>query len=98
MPKEFPITQYSKMYRTQRSLFSIGPLVIVWSLVLGHWSFFSAPVRAQNSDALPALIAVLNDSKDPQLQLDVLHGISDALKGKRDVPMPAGWQTVEEKL
>ncbi len=97
MSKEFPITQISKMHCKKNHL-SIGPLVIVWLLVLGHWSFLPAPTRAQDSDALPALIAVLNDSKDPQLQLDVLHGISDALKGKRDVPMPIGWQKVEDKL
>jgi putative heme-binding domain-containing protein len=55
-------------------------------------------VQAQNADPISSLISVLNDSKDPQLQLDVLRGISDALKGKRNVAMPAGWAAVEEKL
>ncbi len=54
-------------------------------------------VRAQDSP-LNSLIGILADAKDPQLQLDVLRGISDALKGKRNVPMPTGWQAVEEKL
>lgn len=61
-------------------------------------ALLSASLCAQNSDGLSSLVAVLNETKDPQLQLDVLRGISDALKGKRDVPMPAGWATVEENL
>src|SRR5690349_8513302 len=84
------------MHRKRLSLLAIGRLVIIWSFIIGHPSL--RPGRAQNSEALPALISVLNDSKDPQLQLDILRGISDALKGKRDVPMPDGWQAVEEKL
>lgn len=52
----------------------------------------------QGADGLDALVRVLNESNDPDLQLDVLRGISDALKGKRDIAMPAGWKDVEEKL
>ncbi|MGZ8939346.1 MAG: family 16 glycoside hydrolase [Limisphaerales bacterium] len=47
---------------------------------------------------LDALIQVLNGAADPQLQLDILRGMSDALKGKRDVPMPGGWERVEQRL
>src|SRR5688572_25458547 len=65
-------------------------------LVLGV--LLAAPIRAQESDGLAALITLLNQAKDPQLQLDILRGISDALKGKRDLPMPQGWPSVEEKL
>ena len=40
--------------------------------------------------AVDALVGVLSEARDAQLQLDVLRGMSDALKGKRDVQMPAG--------
>lgn len=54
--------------------------------------------RAADSDPLASLVTVLKDSKDPQLQLDVLRGISAALKGRRSVPMPPGWSDVESRL
>jgi putative heme-binding domain-containing protein len=90
--RKFPGTNQTPIRNTRHRLWS---LVILWSLVLGHWTFSA---HAQNSGALASLISVLNDSQDPQFQLDVLRGISDALKGKRDVPMPNGWAAVEEKL
>lgn len=58
----------------------------------------SASLQAQNAEGLSALVKVLDDARDPQMQLDVLRGMNDALRGKRDVPMPSGWQSVEEKL
>jgi putative heme-binding domain-containing protein len=54
--------------------------------------------RAADSDPIASLVAVLKDSKDTQLQLDILRGISAAVKGRRSVPMPAGWSDVETKL
>ena len=48
--------------------------------------------------AVDALVSVLSEARDAQLQLDILRGMSDALKGKRDVQMPAGWERVEERL
>ena len=54
--------------------------------------------RAADEDPLAALVAVLKDSKDAQLQLDILRGISAALKGRRSAPMPAGWSDVESTL
>ena len=58
----------------------------------------SLTVHAADQDPLAALVGVLKDSKDPQLQLDILRGVSDAVKGRRSVPMPAGWADVEGKL
>ncbi len=58
----------------------------------------SASLQAQNAEGLSALVKVLNDAQDPQMQLDVLRGMNDALRGKRDVTMPSGWQSLEEKL
>jgi putative heme-binding domain-containing protein len=49
-------------------------------------------------DPLAGLVAVLKDYRDPQLQLDILKGMSAALKGRRSVPMPAGWSDIESKF
>jgi putative heme-binding domain-containing protein len=61
-----------------------------------------APVlRAQgetDSDPLPMLVHVLRGTADPALQLDILHGLSAAFKGRRQVPMPPGWDAVEAQL
>lgn len=56
------------------------------------------PLRAQNDDALPALVQLLGQSDDPQFQLDLLKGMGEGLKGRRGVAMPAGWEDVSEKL
>ena len=47
---------------------------------------------------LPALIEALKRSDDPQFQYDVLKGMSDGLKGRRDVKMPSGWETLARTL
>ncbi len=63
------------------------------------FGIFHLVVAASAADAgLTSLVSVLNDAADPQLQLDILNGMSEALKGKRDVPMPAGWDKVEQRL
>lgn len=56
------------------------------------------PLRAQNEDALPALVQLLGQSDDPQFQLDLLKGMGEGLKGRRGVAMPAGWEDVSAKL
>jgi putative heme-binding domain-containing protein len=62
--------------------------------------FLAAPfcARAAEAEPMAALVEVLKESKDPQLQLDVLKGMSAALKGVRSAPMPKGWSEVETKL
>jgi putative heme-binding domain-containing protein len=63
------------------------------------WAFGILVVAAQAADpAVDSLVQVLSESRDAQLQLDILRGMSDALKGKRDVAMPAGWERVEQRL
>ncbi len=57
------------------------------------------PTRAQaGDDALDALVQVLNEVDDPAFQLDILKGMGDGLKGRRNVPMPKGWESLETKL
>jgi putative heme-binding domain-containing protein len=62
----------------------------------------AAPVlRAQSNpdaDPLPMLVHVLRGAADPDLQLDILRGLSAAFKGRRQVPMPKGWEAVEAQL
>ena len=53
---------------------------------------------ATAADALPKLTQMLVESSDAQVQMDVLRGLSEALKGRRTAPMPAGWEAVEAKL
>src|SRR4026208_1161121 len=58
------------------------------------------PLSAQteNDSALTALVQVLGQTDDPQFQLDVLKGISEAMKGRRGVKMPEGWEPIAGKL
>src|SRR5258705_5229307 len=59
-----------------------------------------APSHAaeDTSDSLGVLVELLGSNDDPQFQLDVLKGMSDGLKGRREVKMPTGWEAVAEKL
>lgn len=57
-----------------------------------------ASVRAQSDDALPILVQVLQSADDAQVQLDILKGMADGLKGRRGVKAPAGWDAVATKL
>lgn len=57
-----------------------------------------ASLRAQSDDALPILVQVLAATDDAQVQLDILKGLSDGLKGRRGVKAPAGWDAVATKL
>ena len=56
----------------------------------------AASTQAQGP--LPALVRALREADDPQFQLDVLRGMSDGLKGRRDIRMPAGWDDLARKL
>lgn len=68
------------------------PLVLALALGL------TAPVTGVAADALPALVAVLGESGEVQVQLDVLRGLREATQGLAQVPKPAGWEGVEARL
>jgi putative heme-binding domain-containing protein len=55
-------------------------------------------LRAQSDDALPILVQVLASTDDAQVQLDILKGMGDGLKGRRGVKAPAGWDALATKL
>src|ERR1041385_4772460 len=61
----------------------------------------NSPLVAQSgaaADPLPTLVQVLRETRDAQLQLDVLKGLSAAFRGRRQVPMPKGWEALETSL
>ena len=56
-------------------------------------------IAAVGSDsALAALTDSLGRLSDEPRQLDILQGINEALRGRRNVAMPKGWGPIEEKL
>ncbi|HWE97780.1 MAG TPA: c-type cytochrome [Tepidisphaeraceae bacterium] len=69
-------------------------------LVLTTWA--ANPIQVSATDApapgLNTVVTLLEKIDDPTAQADVLRGVSDALKGRRQVAMPAGWRTVYAKL
>lgn len=81
----------------QSASMTISLRLSYFSLAVLLFSF--PPARCQQSDStLPALVQVLKETDDTQFQLDILRGLSDALKGRRSVAMPTGWQEIEPKL
>ncbi|HMJ92224.1 MAG TPA: c-type cytochrome [Candidatus Acidoferrum sp.] len=72
-------------------------LAFVVALLLAL-TFFTHAQTAKNKDALSPLVQLLVESEDPHFHFDILNGMSDGLKGRRGVMMPAGWEAVAEKL
>src|SRR5260221_819324 len=61
--------------------------------------FLPAQAQSQNaSEGLNALVQALQQNDDPEFQYDILKGMSDGLKGRRGLAMPAGWDAVAKKL
>ena len=48
--------------------------------------------------AIAALTHSLSRVNDDQRRLEVLGGIAESLRGRRSVPMPDGWTTIEQQL
>jgi len=65
-------------------------------VMLGLW--IVPPLVQADDESLPALVQVLGTSDDPQFHLDILKGMSEGLKGRRNVKMPAGWDELATKL
>ena len=70
------------------------PLFIFLALTL----WLPTSTRAQDTEALAALVGVLKESDDPGFQLDILKGIAAALKGQRNLKPPKGWEAVAARL
>ena len=67
-------------------------------LLLAFALSLTTPLRAQDAEALEALVGVLKEVDDPAFHLDILKGISAALKGQRNIKMPKGWKEIAPKL
>ena len=70
------------------------PLFILLALTL----WLPTSTRAQDTEALAALVGGLKESDDPGFQLDILKGIAVALKGQRNLKPPKGWEAVAARL
>lgn len=66
------------------------------ALLLG--ALVTASALSQSSDPIQVLVRLLGASEDAQFQLDLLRGMSDGLKGQRNVSMPLGWDAIETRL
>ena len=71
-------------------------LVLVFSIFLSALPWNAG--AQGGDDALAALVQVLNEVDDPAFQLDILKGMSEGLKGRRNVAMPKGWDKLESTL
>ena len=67
-------------------------------LLLAFVLSLPTPLRAQDAEALAALVGVLKEVDDPAFHLDILKGISAALRGQRNIKMPKGWKEIAPKL
>ncbi len=55
-------------------------------------------VSDDSSDTLGPLVQLLAESDDPEFQLDILKGMSEALKGRAGMKMPENWPAASAKL
>lgn len=63
------------------------------------WFLLSVmPAPCQGDDNLAALVDILKSTDDASFQKDILKGLSDGLKGRRSVKMPAGWSELSGRL
>jgi len=75
-----------------------GKMFCTIAVVAWAGAIWPAHAADDSSEGLSALVELLGSNDDPQFQLDLLKGMSDGLKGRREVKMPAGWEKVAEKL
>lgn len=63
------------------------------------WIVLPLSLPAQETSApLAPLLRLLATSDDAELHGDVLRGLHEALRGRRNVPPPPGWAAVQAKL
>lgn len=75
-----------------KALFFAAGFIV--ALVLARLS----PAAPASSRGLDSVVELLGTMQDPAAQADVLRGISEALQGRRQAPMPAGWKTLYASL
>lgn len=67
-------------------------------IILSSLLCSAVPMPTHSADVLPQITSILATSEDPQLQLDILRGLTAATRDRRSVPMPAGWDAAEARL
>lgn len=67
-------------------------------LLLACGLLFAAPDAGDDAEGLTALVDLLGQVDEPVVQLDLLQGMNDALRGRKHVAMPAGWKETYAKL
>ncbi|MDA0842327.1 MAG: c-type cytochrome [Planctomycetota bacterium] len=61
-------------------------------------ALLASPSLAEDGSGLVALVQVLMQVEDPGFQKDVLEGMLEGLRGRKNLPMPEGWPDVYSKL
>lgn len=61
-------------------------------------TIFAACAAVGDEPDLGPLVELLTEVDDAELQLDLLRGMRDGLRGRKKLPMPAGWQPLSTKL
>jgi len=67
-------------------------------LVITVTGFSTATAAEDDDSGLAALVEVLADTDDAAFQLDLLKGMGEGLKGRKQVTMPQAWPKVYGKL
>jgi putative heme-binding domain-containing protein len=76
-----------------KQLFSSTAAIVVLTLA----PVVAGEVLAEESNLAP-LVQILGESDDISLQRDVLAGMREGLRGRRNVPMPESWPAVYTRL
>jgi len=72
--------------------------VVMIVLLCGCITTLREARAADDDSGLDALVALLAQTDDAGFQLDLLKGIRDGLKGRRNVTTPKGWDAAYAKL
>ncbi len=75
--------------------YGMGCLLGCW--LMSPWTVFQW-AHGASSEPMAALVALLATTEDETLQRDMLRGLEQAMVGRAQVTMPAGWESVETKL
>lgn len=66
--------------------------------ICGVWLVCPNSNQAADQPDLAPLIGLLGEIDAPDVQLDLLRGIRDGIRGRRDLEMPKGWKPIYAKL
>jgi putative heme-binding domain-containing protein len=75
-------------------------LLVILLVIVGVHASTVPPrlVALEDDEGLAVLVELLADVDDAELQLDLLQGMREGLRGRSSVPMPRGWRKAYAKL